>query len=88
MKVFACKSQETYGGGLILVAANTKEEAFNTAADAAKDDCWLPFYECRHRDGSCTIESDEYPFDEWFEVKHLSTDLTEPKVIIEDHYSE
>lgn len=34
MKVFACRNQETYGGGLILVAANTKEEAFNTAAAA------------------------------------------------------
>lgn len=48
MKVFACRNQETYGGGLILVAANTKEEAFNTAA-AAKDDCWLPFYECKKK---------------------------------------
>ena len=88
MKVFACKNQVGYGGGLILVAANTKEEAFNTAADAAKDDWGLPFYECKSRDGSCTIKSDTYPLDEWFEVKHLSTDLTKPKVIIEDHYSE
>ena len=28
MKVFCCKNQCSYGGGLILVAANTKEEAF------------------------------------------------------------
>ena len=29
MKVFACKRQGSYSGGLILVAAPTKEEAFN-----------------------------------------------------------
>ena len=28
MKVFGCKNQYSYGGGLILVAANTKEEAY------------------------------------------------------------
>lgn len=32
MKVFCCKNQWSYGGGLILVAANTKEEAYLTAA--------------------------------------------------------
>jgi hypothetical protein len=32
MKVFCCKNQWSYGGGLILVAANTKKEAYLTAA--------------------------------------------------------
>ena len=32
MKVFACRNQHQYGGGLVLVAANTKEEAYLTAA--------------------------------------------------------
>lgn len=32
MKIFGCKNQWSYGGGLILVAANTKEEAYLTAA--------------------------------------------------------
>lgn len=27
MKVFGCRNDESYGGGLVLVAANTKEEA-------------------------------------------------------------
>lgn len=31
MKVFACCREESFGGGLIIVAANTKEEAYNTA---------------------------------------------------------
>lgn len=84
MKVFACENQNAYGGGLILVAANTKEEAFNTAS-VYKDIDYL-FYETEYKSG--IFISDTYPLDKWFEVKHLSTDLTEPKVIIEDHYTE
>ena len=93
MKVFACKNQESYGGGLILVAANTREEAYLTAAMDKKykikfdwtDDngVWCePDGNINH----CT--SDTYPLNSWFEVEHLATDLTEPKVIIEDSYSE
>lgn len=36
MKVFYCKNQCSYSGGLILVAANTKEEAYLTAANDDK----------------------------------------------------
>ena len=32
MKVFGCKCDMDYGGGLVLVAANNVEEAFLTAA--------------------------------------------------------
>jgi len=81
MKVFACKNQWSYDGGMILVAANTKEEAFHTASiDRDVNHC---FYETKYNSGILT--SDIYPLDEWFEVKHLSTDLVEPQVIIEDH---
>lgn len=84
MKVFACKNQNHYGGGLILVAANTKEEAFHFAS--IDKDINYCFYERNYNLG-ITI-SDTYPLDEWFEVKHLSSDLIEPQVIIEDHYTE
>ena len=93
MKVFACKNQNPYGGGLILVAANTKEEAYLTAA---YDDKILYLFEWADDDymwcepdgniNHCT--SYTYPFDKWFEVKHISTDLAEPQVIIEDHHTE
>jgi len=44
---------------------------------------------CELPDGNINhCKSDEYPLEEWFEAEHLSTDLIEPKVIIEDHYSE
>ena len=82
MKVFCCKNQCSYGGGLILVAANTKEEAFSIAS-IDEDTNWL-FYKME----SGELVSDTYPINEWFEVKHLSTDLSEPQVIVEDHYSE
>lgn len=82
MKVFGCKNQENYGGGLILVAANSKEEAFIIASED-KDKSWL-FYV----DGCGLLTSDVYPCHAWVEFEHLSTDLTEPQVIIEDHYLE
>ena len=82
MKVFCCKNQCSYGGGLILVAANTKEEAFFVAS-MDEDTNWL-FYKME----SGELVSDTYPINEWFEVEHLSTDLSEPQVIVEDHYTE
>ena len=32
--------------------------------------------------------SDTYPLEEWHEAEHLSTDLSKPQIIVEDHYSE
>jgi hypothetical protein len=93
MKIFCCKNQHSYGGGLILVAANTKEEAYLTAAyndkmsylfDWADDD-----YMWCEPDGNINhCKSDIYPLGKWYEVEHLSTDLLEPQIIVEDHYTE
>jgi len=93
MKVFGCKCDMNYSGGIILVAANNVEEAFLTAAmdekvgsmfDWADDDgIWC------EPDGNINhCSSYVYPFDKWFEVEHLSTDFTEHKVIIEGCYYE
>ena len=93
MKVFCCKNQWPHGGGLILVAANSKEEAYFVAAyddktshlfDWADDDyLWCePDGNINH----CT--SYIYPLGKWFEVEHLSADLSEPQIIVEDQYSE
>ena len=80
MKIFGCKNQMSYGGGLVLVVANTKEEAYLTADD---DYMWC------EPDGNINhCISNTYPLGKWKEIEHLSTDLTEPKVIIEDHHSE
>ena len=91
MKVFSCKNQEPYGGGLILVTANTIEEAFLTAA---MDKNYHMFDWVDNNGNWCKPDgnidhciSHTYPFKSWFEVEHLSTDLTKAKVIIENHYT-
>ena len=83
----------SYGGGLVLVAANTVEEAYLTAAMDDKTGYLFHWadddYMWCEPDGiinHCT--SDTYPLGKWYEVEHLSTDLFEPQIIVEDHYSE
>lgn len=93
MKVFGCKVDMSYGGGLVLVAANNVEEAYLTAAmdekvsymfDWADDD-----YMWCEPDGNINhCRTSVYPLGKWFEVEHISTDLTEPQVIIENCYYE
>lgn len=93
MKVFCCKNQERYGGGLILVAANIIEEAFLTVAMDENYE-YLVHWEdddgnwCKPDGNIDHCKSYTYPFKSWFEVEHLSTDLTEAKVITESHYTE
>ena len=93
MKVFACKRQGSYNGGLILVAATTKEEAFNVFAHDKRfewmiqswgaDGSWADI-----DDEGATISSDDYPLEEWFEIECLSAQVSEPQVIEEAGYGE
>ena len=93
MKVFCCRNQHYYGGGLILVAANTREEAYLVAAMNEKTKYLFRWEDdeggwCEPNGNVDHCRSYTYPFDEWFEVEHLATDFIEEKVIIEDSYSE
>ena len=93
MKVFGCKCDMPYGGGLVLVAANTKEEAFLTAAMNDESSYMFDWSDDEYMwcepDGNINhCRSNVYPFEKWFEVEHLSTDLIEPKVILEESYYE
>lgn len=93
MKVFYCKNQRSFGGGLVLVAANTKEEAYLMAAMNDNISYLFDWHDDEYTrcepDGNINhCKSDTYPLDKWREVEHLSTNLTEPQVIIEDHYFE
>ena len=88
MKVFCCKNQRSYGGGLILVAAKTKEEAYFTAANDDKTSYLFYWDWCNPVGDISRLTSDTYPFEKWHEVEHLSADLSEPQIIVEDHYSE
>lgn len=92
MKVFCCRNQESYGGGLILVAANTKEEAYLTAANNDETSYLFYWFDdnilSKPNSNINHCSSDRYPLEEWYEVEHISTDLTEPQIIIEDSYTE
>lgn len=94
MKVFACTCQYTYGGGLIVVAANTKEEAFITAAS---DEDWSMYFtwfdnETNHviqPDGNINhIHTSEFPLNNWRELDKLTANVDKPQVIDGDAYVE
>lgn len=93
MKVFACKRQGSYSGGLILVAAPTKEEAFNVFAHDKRYD-WM--IDCRTPEGywadiddeNAIITSYYYPLEKWFEIECLAAQVSEPQIIIENGHSE
>jgi len=94
MKVFGCRMHGGYRGGVILVAANDVKEAYITASKNKKIK-WM--FDCYSEDG-IWIDQDThpdvipicyfYPFKEWHEYEHLSTDFTTPHVILEESYVE
>lgn len=93
MKVFGCEMQYDCSGGIILVAANTKEQAFDMAARSPR--CNYKF-DWRGPDGEyvepgsegAEVLSSYYPREKWHEFEHLSCDFTVPQVILEESYSE
>lgn len=91
MKVFMCKRQGGYCGGLAVVAANSAEEAFKTFFED-EDYCWMVdkydvnTYE--YTDDFTKWRSDYYPIENWFECKVLAANVDKPCVIIEDGYTE
>ena len=82
LNIYACKCNYEMGGGVIVVAAYTKKEAFELAS--------------RHPQTRWLFEEDEpgkfvsefYPWDKWYWLSHLSTKLKKPTLIIENHYRE
>jgi hypothetical protein len=82
LRVFGCKCNYELGGGVIMVVAKNKLEAFNLAINYPKTRWLFEKDECDEWD------SDFYPFCKWQEMPYLSTELTKPQVIIEDHYYE
>ena len=82
MKVFVNKRTGNYSGGMILVAANSAEEAHKAFhSDDDFSDYWTTDY-----DG---MEVDYYYQKEnWKEVEGLTCDIDRPCVIDEEWYSE
>ena len=72
LDVFACKRSGGYSGGVIVVAANSIEEAIGTAV----------------RDGYKNEIDQYYQYSDWERIKGVVAYFDKPKVLIEDGYSE
>ena len=80
MKVFINRAVGDYCGGLVIVAANSKEEAHGTLMSRHNnepDKQWLHSY-----------YDDIYKSDNWQLIAGLKYDSDSPYVIAEDSYSE
>ena len=91
MKVFGCKRSGGYSGGLIIVAANSLDEAFETFA---KDDRyewmieWFDFDTDTVIEDVTKVDSNTYPRDDWYEIPELEANVDSPRVISEGGYTE
>ena len=81
MKVFMCKRSGGYSGGLAVVAANTRDEAFDVFHHNGENEWML--------DGlGADQDSYYYKRADWFEIPILSADTIVPKVIAEGGHTE
>lgn len=91
MKVFMCRRSGGYSGGLIVVASNSKEEAFEVFANSDKYG-WMvnkfDFETCEFVEEPSLWHSYDYPRDMFFEVPNLIANVDEPCVIEECGYTE
>ena len=81
MKVFINVRCDSYSGGMILVAANTKEEAIKAFRED-KDYDWM-WYEIDDK-----IDDMYYGENGWMESTVLTANVDTPQVIAENGYSE
>lgn len=91
MKVFMCKRQGGYSGGLAIVAANSKEEAFKTFFEDDRYEFLADKYDldtCEWLEDATQWRSCYYPLEMWFECKHLTANVDKPCVIAESGHSE
>lgn len=79
MKVWMCKRDNGYSGGLAVVAANSKEEAFRVFHET-------PGYSYHYMKN--VDDGYFYKKDNWFECKQLTANVDKPCVIEEDGYTE
>lgn len=81
MKVFINVRRGSYSGGMILVAANTKEEAIKAFRED-KDYDWM------WDEMDDEIDDMYYGEDGWMESTVLTANVDTPQVIAENGYSE
>ena len=91
MKVFGCKRSGGYSGGLIIVAANSLNEAFETfAANKIYEWMidWFDFDTGKIIEDVAKVDSNAYPRDNWYEIPELVANVDSPRVISENGYTE
>lgn len=90
MKVFCCKvAPDQWAGGIILVAADSRNEAFSIAA---KDPNTFVHFEFKDKKGrlvddwhqAARITSKLYPIEKWFQVLELIANVDTPRVLMEE----
>lgn len=81
MKVFGCTREGSYTGGIILVAANSKEEAL----EAYRNDSDYNYQWYEYDEG---IRDYYYQPERWKEYPQLTYNGDKPCVILEEGYSE
>lgn len=88
-KLFASKRSGGYCGGLIVVAASTIDEAYQTYIDwvESTDNAHLLYERYEYGDGSVDVY-DRYPKDTWYEIPDVKVICDAPQVIDEDGYTE
>lgn len=91
MKVFMCKREGSYSGGLAVVAANSIEEAFKTFFEDKDYEWMMDKYDIdtyEYTDDCTKWRPYYYQKELWFECKVLTANVDKPCVIMEDGYTE
>lgn len=91
MKVYGCKRNGGYSGGLIIVAANSLDEAFETFATNEIYKWMIDWYDFQteeYTEDVTKVDSNIYPRDDWFEIPELVANVDNPRVISEGGYTE
>ena len=93
MKVFMCKRCGCYSGGLAVVAANSKEEAYIVFHSDERYKYFLNNMDetteyGEYTDDPLKCDSDYYRKADWFEVPNLVANVETPCVIEQSGYTE
>lgn len=86
MKVFVSKCTAFYGGGMILVAANSNREALQVAHDNSDREYLFEFYD--FDTGETTLKVDENYLSPFEEVEGVIYKGDYPKILLESIYYE
>ena len=89
LKLFAAKRSGGYCGGLIVVAANNIDEAYQTYIDWVEEtgNSHL-LYDTYEYGDTCTEAYNEYPRENWYEIEGVKVLCDVPQVIDEAGYTE